>query len=187
MSCIIQWELNHGPPWSFTHICPQEYRPKFSGHVLTKKMRRSDESSLNIPITLLRGENNSGTDSLAGMSCITQWELNHAPPWSFTRICPQEYRPKFSGHVLTKKIGRSDDTVCDQKVVKARKQMPKTHKPVVVFMNYGGLREYSIPLILQHMSDTNFPAELKAIVQWLQQSEQCNWTAEQRTEWSPAM
>ena len=89
--------------------------------------------------------------------------------------------------VLDEQCNACYDTVCDQLVVKARKQMPKTHKPVEVFMNYGGLREYWIPLILQHMSDTNFPAELKAIVQWLQQSEQCNWTAEQRREWSPAM
>jgi hypothetical protein len=29
-------------------------------------MCKYDDSSLNIPITLLRGENNSGTDSLAG-------------------------------------------------------------------------------------------------------------------------
>ncbi|CAB4023003.1 Hypothetical predicted protein, partial [Paramuricea clavata] len=88
--------------------------------------------------------------------------------------------------VLDEQCNACYDTVRDQLVVKARKQMPKTHKPVEVFMNYGGLREYWIPLILQHMSDANFPAELKAIVQWLQQSEQCNWTVEQRREWSPS-
>jgi hypothetical protein len=52
-------------------------------------MGRSDESSLNIPITLLRGENNSGTDSLAGMSCIIQWELKHAPPGVLHTYAPK--------------------------------------------------------------------------------------------------
>lgn len=78
------------------------------------------------------------------------------------------------------------DTVGNQLVVKAKRRLEPSKEPTELFVNYGGLREYWIPLTLKHITDRNFPATIKSIVQWLMRSDQCNWTVEQRRIWACA-
>ncbi len=73
--------------------------------------------------------------------------------------------------------------VADQMVLKAKKPFHKTFARTEVFVNYGGLRQYWIPLIIEHQADNLLPRRMVEIVTWLKDDRDCNWTAEQRRDW----
>ena len=76
------------------------------------------------------------------------------------------------------------DNVGDQLVLKAKRPFHETHDQKEIFINYGGMRDYWIPLIVQHQSDTLLPREMTDIVDWLLCDGACNWTPEQRKRWT---
>ena len=75
------------------------------------------------------------------------------------------------------------DTTGEQLVLKAKRPFHETYDPQEIFINYGGLKDYWIPLIVQHSSDTLLPREMTDIVEWLLHNDESNWTPEQRKEW----
>jgi len=84
---------------------------------------------------------------------------------------------------LDEKCNAQFDTAGDQLVVKAKRPFNGTHEREEVFVNYGGLRDYWFPMIVQHDSDAALPREMTEIVKWLLEDAECNWTPEQRKEW----
>ena len=77
------------------------------------------------------------------------------------------------------------DTVGDQLVIKTKHQLEASKEATEIFVNYGGLREYWIPLITERYSDSEFPTMFKGMVSWLAKSEECNWSEAQRQTWIP--
>ena len=99
------------PPGVLHTICTKGYRPQIGAHVLNKNMCKYNDSSLNIPITLLRGENNSGTDSLAGAChALFNGNLIAHPPGVLHTICTKGYRPQIGAHVLNKNMCKYNDS-----------------------------------------------------------------------------
>ena len=84
---------------------------------------------------------------------------------------------------MTNAMPKCDTVAGDQLVIKARQLFNETLDRKEIFINYGGLRDYWIPLIVQHQSDTVLPREMIEIVDWVLHNDECNWTPEQRQEW----
>ena len=84
---------------------------------------------------------------------------------------------------LDAKCNAQFDTVGDQLIVKVKQPFPQTYQRAEVFVNYGGLRDYWIPLIVGRRSDNVLPGQMTEIVDWLSNSSECNWTAQQRESW----
>lgn len=72
--------------------------------------------------------------------------------------------------------------VSEQMTLCAACDLPPSDQPKELFVNYGGLRNYWINAITKHPE--RFPQSLTSIVQWLLNSDECNWTQEQRLKWS---
>ena len=71
----------------------------------------------------------------------------------------------------------------NQLVIRAKVDLVKKRSPTEVFVNYGGLRDYWIPLVKQPTTANPSLVKMSQIVQWLQDSPDCNWSVEQRKAW----
>ena len=72
-----------------------------------------------------------------------------------------------------------------QLVLVAKHDIEPSGEPRELFVNYGGLRTYWLPLLLRRRrDDANVPVELRDAANWFLDSEQCNWTAEQKATWA---
>lgn len=97
---------------------------------------------------------------------------------------------------LTEEDWRNEETSIDelcncefkcekrQLVLVAKHDMGPSRRPQELLINYGGLRSYWLPLIIKKRDDPNFPQALKDLVHWFLESEQCNWTEEQKRSWA---
>ena len=84
---------------------------------------------------------------------------------------------------LDEKCNAQFETVGDQMVIKVKQPFVQTYDRVEVFVNYGGLREYWIPLILENQSNNLLPQQMTEIVRWLNESSECSWTTAERRDW----
>ncbi|XP_028410937.1 uncharacterized protein LOC114544140 [Dendronephthya gigantea] len=74
----------------------------------------------------------------------------------------------------------------DQLVLRTKHRFPSSYEPTEVFVNYGSLRQYWIPLLLDDEHNKELPANMIEIAKWLVYSEDCNWSTQHRKEWSGA-
>lgn len=84
---------------------------------------------------------------------------------------------------LDEKCNAQFEAVGDQMVIKVKQPFAQTYDQVEVFVNYGGLKEYWIPLILENQSNNLLPQQMTETVRWLNESPDCNWTTDQRRDW----
>jgi hypothetical protein len=86
-------------------------------------------------------------------------------------------------HRLDEKCNAQFETVCDQMVIKVRQPFVQTYDRVEVFVNYGGLKEYWIPLILENQSNNLLLQQMTKMFRWLNESRECSWTTTERRDW----
>ncbi|CAB3981031.1 Hypothetical predicted protein [Paramuricea clavata] len=84
---------------------------------------------------------------------------------------------------LDEKCNAQFKTVGNQMVIKVRQPFVQTYDRVEVFVNYGGLKEYWIPLILENQSNNLFPQQMTKIVRWLNKTCECSWTTTKQRDW----
>ena len=65
----------------------------------------------------------------------------------------------------------------DMLTLVAKINLPPTYKPQEILVNYGGLKSYWIPFVMQHPDKV--PESIHHIVEWLIHSDKCNWAEKQ--------
>lgn len=69
----------------------------------------------------------------------------------------------------------------DQLIMVAAKDLPKSKTSEELFAFYGDIREYWLPAIRAH--PRHFPDGMVRILDWFMNSQECNWTLEQKARW----
>lgn len=123
------------------------------------------------------GDNLGRFANMQGVDEILKMTMRQADKTKFTRMDWKSVRS------FACDLANAEYQVKSGKLfVVAKDNVPASREPTEVFIYYGDVQSYWLPLVSS--SPENFPESIVGPVRWLLTSPGCNWSESERCQWS---